>query len=258
MTRAWFGLAAALSLCGLGPAEAGAINLGAASPFAVLGASTVTNTGNSVINGDLGVSPGTAITGFPPGIVNGATHSADAVALQAQTDAATAYGYIAGLTPTQDLTGIELGGLTLTSGVYFFSSSADLTGTLTLEGPGPFIFQIGSTLTTGSADGSAVIATDCGCDVYWDVGSSATLGTYTAFEGTILAVASVTVDTGATIEYGRAIALNGAVTLDDNIITAQTICVPEPATWAMMLIGFAGLGFAGARRTKPGALFGAA
>lgn len=96
MTRAWFGLAAALSLCGLGPAEAGAINLGAASPFAVLGASTVTNTGNSVINGDLGVSPGTAITGFPPGIVNGATHSADAVALQAQTDAATAYGYIAG------------------------------------------------------------------------------------------------------------------------------------------------------------------
>ena len=112
------------------------------------------------------------------------------------------------------------------------------------------MFQIGSTLTTASD--SAVVTTDnCSCQVYWDVGSSATLGTGTAFEGTILAVASDTLTTGATIIDGRAIALNAAVTLDDNIINA-TACIPESSTWAMMVLGFAGLGFAGYRKAKGG------
>jgi hypothetical protein len=220
-----------------------------------LGAQAVTNTGLSVINGNLGIYPNglTSITGFPPGIVNGTVYAADGVAQQAQADALTAYNYIAGLAPTHTPLGMELGGLTLTPGVYDFSSaSVLLDGTLTLKGSGAFVFQIATTLTTAAGpDGSAVVA-DCGCDVYWDIGSSATIGTYSAFEGTILAMQSVTVNTGATIIDGRAIALNAAVTLQDNIITATPCAVPEPSTWAMMLMGFAGLGFAGYRRTRSG------
>ena len=249
--KASIALAAILTLSGLAPAFSATIGLGSAGSFAVLGASAVTNTGASAIDGDVGVYPGTSITGLLPGAVNGTIHQTDAVAMQAQADALTAYNQIAALPVTEDLTGDDLGGLFLTSGVYYFSSSAQLTGTLTLVGSGPFIFQIGSTLTTASA--SSVVS-DCGCDVFWDVGSSATLGTTTTFEGTILAVASVTMDTGASIE-GRAIALNAAVTLDDNFVKA-TDCVtsvPEPATWTMMLIGFAGLGFGAYRRTKMGA-----
>ena len=246
------GWVAAVSLAGIVPAAAGTISLGTAAQFAVLAATTVTNTGDSVLTGDLGLSPGTSVTGFPPGVVNGTMHVADAVALQAQTDATTAYNAIAGLAPTQDLTGMDLGGLDLTSGVYKFNSSAQLTGTLTLTGSGPFVFQIGSTLTTASNSAVVTTTADCSCQVYWDVGSSATLGTGTAFEGTIIAVASDTLTTGATIIDGRAIALNGAVTLDDNIINA-TACIPEPSTWAMMVLGFAGLGFAGYRKAKGGA-----
>ncbi len=150
--------------------------------------------------------------------------------------------------------------MTLTAGVYTFSSSAQLTGKLTLQGPGRFVFQIGSTLITAS--GSSVVAPNDGLNnVYWQVGSSATLGTGTAFEGTIISDVSDTLNTRATIVDGRAFALTGAVTLEDNTfwshrkygavadsITALT--APEPSTWAMMLIGFCGLGFAGARRTK--------
>jgi Ice-binding-like/PEP-CTERM motif len=232
-------------------AQAVTVQLGTAASFAVLGATAVTNTGPSVINGNLGIYPNglTSITGFPPGIVNGTVYAADGVAEKAQADALTAYNYSAGLAPIATL-GMQLGGVTLTTpGVYDFSSSAVLLdGPLTLEGTGTYVFQIASTLTTGANDGAAVVA-DCGCDVYWDIGSSATIGTDTAFEGTILAVASVTVDTGATIIDGRAIALNAAVTLDDNTITA-TQCIPEPSTWAMMLLGFAGLGFAGYRQRR--------
>jgi len=207
--------------------QAGAGLLGTTDSFAVLGGSTVTNTGASVINGDLGVWPGLAITGFGPGIVNGTIHAGDAVAQQAQNDLTTAYDILAGMTPTQVLTGQDLGGQTLTAGVYFFASSAQLTGALTLSGSGDFVFQIGSTLTT--ADNSSVLASN-GANVYWQVGSSATLGTATAFEGNILALTSITMNAGATIDSGRALARNGAVTLDGNTIT-----VPEPGT--LLLLG---------------------
>ena len=197
-------------------------SLGAAASFAVLGASTVTCTGASVITGDVGVSPGSAITGFPvPCTVIGALHAADAVSQQAQTDALTAYNLLAGAACTHDLTGQDLGGMTLSPGVYCFSSSAQLTGTLTLSGGGIYIFQIGSTLTTAS--GSSVLIKnakpcDASSNVFWQVGSSATLGTTTAFAGNILALASITMNTGATLD-GRAIALTGAVTMDTNTIS---------------------------------------
>lgn len=203
--------------------------LGTAASFAVLGGSTVTNTGSSVITGDLGVSPGTAITGFPPGSVTPpyTIHAADAVALQAQSDVTSAYNFLAGLGPIQNLTGQNLGGLTLTPGVYHFASSAQLTGTLTLNALGNpdalFVFQIGSTLTTASK--SSVVEINGGqslvpgCEVYWQVGSSATIGTDTAFEGSILANTSITLNTGASIVDGRALAQSGAVTLDDNFLS---------------------------------------
>ena len=228
-----------------------AILLGTAGDFAVLAGSTVTNTGLSVVDGGhVGVSPGAAIVGFPPGIVVPpyTTHAADAVALQAQSDLTTAYNTAAGLAPTQDLTGQDLGGLTLQPGVYSFSSSAQLTGTLTLDALGDpnaeFVFQIGSTLTTAS-DSSVVTINGGsmpGCNVFWQVGSSATLGTETAFQGHIFALTSITMTTGATMLNGSALARNGAVTLDTNTIT--NCIIPEPATITIFLIGGALLGLA--------------
>lgn len=197
--------------------------LGDAQSFAVLGGSTVTNTGPSVIGGDLGVSPGAAVVGFPPGTVTGTIHAADAVALAAQNSVTTAYNNLAGQAPTQTLTGIDLGGLTLTSGVYFFATSAQLTGTLTLDAQGDpnavFIFQIGSTLTTASGSSVAMINGGSACNVFWQVGSSATIGTTTNFSGNILALTSITLNTGANM-VGRALARNGAVTLDTNNVGA--------------------------------------
>ncbi len=198
-------------------AYASAINvdLGTADSFAVLAGSTVTNTGATNVHGNLGVGPGTAITGFPPGIVSGGTiHAADAVAMRAQSDLTTAYNFAAGEASGNVLTGQDLGGLTLTPGVYSFASSAQLTGTLRLNAQGDpnavFLSQIGSTLTTAS--GSSVVFTNGGQgdSVFWQVGSSATLGTTTAFEGNILALTSITLNTGANIGCGRALARNGA------------------------------------------------
>ncbi|MFA6185678.1 MAG: DUF3494 domain-containing protein [Phycisphaerae bacterium] len=219
----------------IGTSQATPISLGTAANYAVLAGSTVTNTGSSVINGDLGVSPGSAITGFPPGIVNGTIHDNDAAAALAQTDLTTAYNTLAGMAVTQNLSGQDLGSVgTLTAGVYFFSSTAQLTGTLTLSGTGDFVFQIGSTLTTATGSSVLLISGADASNVYWQVGSSATLGTTTAFKGSILALTSITLNTGATIESGRALARNGAVTLDDNTIT-----IPEPAT--LCLLGFGAL-----------------
>jgi Ice-binding-like len=236
MTRKSLGLVASIGFVTLlygaaSPASAQtAPSLGSAQSFAVLGASTVTNTGSSVITGDLGVSPGTAITGFPPGLVmSGTIHAADAAASAAQNSVTTAYTSLASQTCTQDLTGQDLGGKTLTAGVYCFSAAAQLTGVLTLNAQGNanavFIFKIGSTLTTASASSVVMSNGALTCNVFWQVGSSATLGTTTSFAGNILALASITVTTGARVT-GRALARTGAVTLDTNAVNATTPGVP--------------------------------
>jgi len=224
--------------------------LGTAANFAVLGGSTVTNTGPTVLDASAGVWPGLAITGFPPGILtSGTLHNGGAVAQQAQTDLTAAYNTLAGMTVTQTLTGTDLGGLTLTPGVYFFASSAQLTGVLTLKAMGAaaavFVFQIGSTLTTASAASVLHINGAAWCNVYWQVGSSATLGTGTNFEGNIVALTSITLNTGAVINNGRALARNGAVTLDSNSITS--VCIPGPAA-SVLLAGVCAGAFGRRRR----------
>jgi Ice-binding-like/Bacterial Ig domain len=218
-------LAAALA----STAQAASVPLGTADSFAVLAGSTVTNTGPSVISGDLGLSPGTAVTGFPPGTVNAGTiHAADSVALQAQSDLTTAYTDAAGASSTATISA-DLAGRTLTPGVYTSASSLGLSGTLTLDAQGNpnavFVFQAGSTLTAGS--GSRVLLTGGAqaCNVFWQVGSSATIGTSSTFVGNILALTSISMTTGATLD-GRALARNGAVTLDTNTITKATCATP--------------------------------
>ena len=203
------------------------VGLGTAGSFALLGGSTVTNTGPSVINGDLGVSPGSAITGFPPGIVNGAVHATDGVAGQAKSDLVTAYNDAAGRIPVVNVSG-DLGGRTLTAGVYKASSSIGLTGAVTLNAQGDpdavFIFQVGSALTTATDSSVSLINGAQACNVYWQVGSSATLGTRTAFKGTIMALTSISLNNGVAVE-GRLLARNGAVTLINNAIT-RSQCAP--------------------------------
>jgi type VI secretion system secreted protein VgrG len=207
--------------------------LGSAQSFAVLGGSAVTNTGATTITGNLGVYPGTSITGSGTITFTGSSGiQSSAVSQQAQSDVATAYNGLAAMPSSANLTGTDLGGLVLTPGVYTFDSSAQLTGTLTLNAEGDnnayWVFQIGSTLTTASA--SAVTEINAGSNngsndgVFWQVGSSATLGTTTAFEGNILAKASITLNTGATITNGRALAETGAVTMDTN--TISNVCPP--------------------------------
>jgi hypothetical protein len=220
-------LSALLFLLPLTPANAAgtAPSLGAAQSFAVLGSSTVTNTGNTVITGDVGLSPGTSITGFPPGIVvpPGTIHAADTQAANAQTAAVAAYNTLAGESSDFGPYGpTDLAGATLAPGVYTYSSSVSLTGILTLNG-GPsdvWVFQIGSTLTTGP--GSSVVGTGSSCNILWQVGSSATLDTTTAFRGTIIASSSISLNNGASVR-GRLLALHGAVTLINNNVN-DSLC----------------------------------
>jgi hypothetical protein len=216
--------------------------LNSADGFAVLGGATVANSGNTILNGDLGVYPGTAITGFPPGIVNGAIHAADAVAQQAEIDLFAAYNFLAGEGVDQNLTGQDLGGLILTPGVYKFDTSAQLTGTLTLNAlnnPNAiFVFQIGSTLGTAASASVSLLNEAQAGNVFWQVGTSATLGAGTVFDGSILADQSITLNAGTSLS-GRALALNGSVTLDGNVITLPIVVVPEPGAirlWAFALL----------------------
>jgi hypothetical protein len=200
--------------------------LGSAANFAILAGSTVTNTGPSVVSlGDLGLSPGSAVTGFPPGtlVPPAVMHITDPIAAQAQLDLTTAYIYTAGLPGGAVLPG-DMSGLTFPPGLYKTSSTVMLSaGNVTLDAQGNanavFIFQIGSTLTTLGSTQVVLAGGAQAQNIFWQVGSSATLGTNSIFEGTIMALSSITLDTGATLT-GRALARNGAVTLDSNTVTA--------------------------------------
>ena len=209
--------------------------MGTAAGYSVLAGSTVTNTGPSVLDGELGVSPGSAITGFSPGLAKGATHTADAAASQAQNDLTIAYNDAASAKTTNTIPNVgDLGGKTLVAGVYTSASSMMLTGTVTLNGAGNpnavFIFQAGSTVVTAS--GSRVVLENGAqaCNVYWQVGSSATLGTHSGFVGTLMALTSATVTTGVTVD-GRVLARSGAVTLDGDTFlptSCTTTLTPRP------------------------------
>ena len=218
--------------------------LATASTYAVLGASTVTaaSTGTgTALTGDLGNVAATSVTGFPNGTYTGTLHSGDGAAATANTDANTAYTAFAALPVTTNLTGQDLGGKVLTPGVYKFNSSAQLTGILTLDAAGnpnaQWVFQIGSTLTTASASSVVLLHGASAGNVYWQVGSSATLGTTTALQGTIIALASITANTGATVQ-GRLIALTGAVSLDHNTVTVVPGTTPSGALTIATVAGF--------------------
>ncbi len=231
------GIALIIAIGAMGASTANAthvtrVGLGTTDGFAVLAGSGITNTGSSVINGDIGTFPTTTTTGFPPGTVNGTNRGGDAVTQGAKTDLVTAYDDAAGRTPVTTIP-TELGGSTLTHGVY--SSAAGtfgITGALTLDAQGDasavWVFKMATTLTTANASSVVLIGGAQSCNVFWQVGSSATLGGSTSFRGNILALTSITLVTSATVD-GRVLARNGAVTLDTNTITRATCAVATPA-----------------------------
>jgi hypothetical protein len=201
------------------------VSLGTAANFAVLAGSTVTNTGPTTITGDLGLSPGSAVTGFPPGQLIGTMHVADGAALKAKEDLAAAYDDAAAR-PTTATVPVELGGTTKTPGVYESPAGTfGITGTLTLDAQGDpnavFIFKAASTLITASASSVNLVNGARSANVFWKIGSSATLGTYSILRGNVMALASITVTTGVTVD-GRTLARTAAVTLDTDTITRPT------------------------------------
>ena len=227
-------------------AQAASVNLGTAANFGLLGGSAITNAvPGTVILGDVGVAPGSAVTGFLPGTITGTVHVNDAIAFQAQNDLTAAYLFAedAPCPIGHDLTGIDLGafnaGNVLLSGVYSFSSSAELTGNLALDAQGNqnafWIFQIGSSLTTATNATVTLVNGANPCNVFWQVGSSATIGTGNVFTGTIMALTSITLN-GGTLN-GRALARNGAVTVSGSELV-NTTSVPEPASFAVLGTGF--------------------
>lgn len=262
-----------LALALASPADA-ATYLRSADDFAVLGAAAVTNDGLTAIHGDLGVWPGVSITGMATITLTGTAHPGDVIAEAAHNDASAAYGDLAGLAFTTDLSGQDLGALgVLTPGVYRFASSAQLTGGLILDfagaADGLFVFQIGSTLNTAVGSSITVLNGSPGSGIFWNVGSSATLGGGSLFAGNILAAQSITLNSGAAILCGRAIALNAAITMNSNRVSNdcmgsgalgsgrgdfgsggfagvgdQAAAVPEPVSWALMTLGFGLLGAA--------------
>ena len=199
-----------------------AVPLGSSCSFGILGGSTVTSTptAGTAVTGDIGVWPGTAITGFPPGTLTGTEHAGDPVAQTAQGDLTTAYNYAAGA-PGGAILPADIGGETLAPGVYKTTSaqpSLGITGNLTLSGSGVYIFQVVSTLTTAAGNSQVILAGGAQSgNVFWQVGSSATLGTNTIFQGIIMAQASITLTTGATLD-GSALARTGAVSMDENLV----------------------------------------
>jgi hypothetical protein len=209
------------------PTGQSAVALGLAGTFTVLAGSKVTNTGNTTVSGNLGLSPGFTVTGFPPGIVIGTQHLTDSIAVQAQVDLTTAYNDAAGRTPSPGTIAGNIGGQTLAPGLYKSTSSLEISsGDLTLDAQGNanavWIFQIATTLTTTSGRQVILSGGAQAANIYWQVGNSATLGTNSIFKGTILAAQSITLETGATLE-GRALSKTGAVTLDTNdIVIAPT------------------------------------
>lgn len=225
--------------------------------FGVLAGSTVTNSGPTVVIGNLGVSPGTAITGFAgiapggPGVVSGTINSANGLAAQAQNELTAAYNAAAGAAST-GVASADLGGQTLFAGVYTNATSIGLTGTLTLDAQGnpnaQFIFQMGSTLTTASSSTVLLINGAQASNVFWKVGSSASLGTTSTFAGNILAQASISFGTGAVLQ-GRALARTGAVTLLSNTITAPAgisgppppLVTPAPSSLILVTTALAGV-----------------
>jgi type VI secretion system secreted protein VgrG len=228
-----------ISLMGAGGANAtglpgSAAFLDTAGSYAVIAAATVTNTGFTVLTGDLGLSPNgsTSVTGFPPGVLTGTAHTADSAAVQARLDLHNAYAVAAALVPTLVVGTADLNGSVFAAGVYRSASSLLLSvgGTVTLNGgvDDVFVFQAGSTLTTGS--GSTVLLTGGAqaCNVFWQIGSSATLGTNSDFAGTIMADTSITATTGVSV-VGRLLAsantLSGAVTLDSTSVNSASACL---------------------------------
>lgn len=225
------GVVAALSLGGASAASAdsidGPVDLGTAAPYGVLAGSTVTNTGASVVDGDVGLAPGSAVTGFDggPGVVNGVVDVANPRAVQAKADLLTAYGVATGLTP-QETGVVELNGRSLSPGVYSGGAVqlAD-TGALTFAGSADsvWVIQAASTLTIGGATTMVFTGGASACNVFWQVGSSATIGSGAAFRGTVLADQSISTTAGATV-VGRLLAQTGAVTLDTTTITVPEAC----------------------------------
>lgn len=220
--------------------------LGSAQSYSVLGGTTVTNTGLTTINGNVGVAPGTAVTGIGATTLFGTVHQNDSAAMLAHVDALAASDYLSGLSFTRDLTGLDLGGMTLTAGIYRIASSAQLTGTLVLDAQNManalFVFQIGSTLTTAGASAVNVINASADTGVFFDVGTSAVLGAGSAFAGNLIAADSITLSASTRLLCGRALALNGAVTLDTNLVSND--CAAGGALGTSSLDG-GSLGFSG-------------